>query len=107
MFAGQRKRNCFANAASNQFEAGTFNATKLHVLRADVGRTLDAESQHLAVEVAAKLRYIFVVGVQHGGPAGVQALDPLILRARALGPGLEKLQMRPSDTVPHRTTLLP
>src|SRR5258708_38669031 len=98
MFAGQGGRNRFANAACNQFEAGTFNATKLYVLRADVGRTLDAEGQHLAVEVAAKLRYIFVVGVQHGGPAGVQALDQLILGARDLGYRLEKLEMRRSDT---------
>ena len=58
---------------------------------------MQTERHDPAVEVAAELRNIFVVGVQHGDAAGVQRLDQLILGARDCGDGFEELQMNGRD----------
>ena len=54
---------------------------------------MQSVQHHLAVKVAAELRYVLVVGIEYRGTVGGQGLDQFVLCARDFGDRLEKLQV--------------
>ena len=66
MSAYQRQNGSLAHAVYDHIERGAFRASGLDLFGADVGVCARAIHHHLALEVAAKLRNILIVGIKYG-----------------------------------------
>ena len=72
-------------------------AVGLDVLRHHGCGLVQSESDDRSVKVAAELRNVRIVGIQHSDAAGRQRLDELILRARNSRNRIEELQVYRCD----------
>ena len=95
-----------AEEAAHEIEPRAFGSEGLDILRADVCgydcRWLQSKCKHFALEVAAELAHIFVVGIQHRGASVRKTLDQLIFRPRDSGDRIEIFQMHGGNVGHHR-----
>src|SRR5581483_1998533 len=93
MSAQQGAGNRLANAICHQIKAGASSSEQLDVLRAYIGIRRESEKDALALEVAAKLRTVFVVSIQEGGAARSERRNQFEFCTRDAGDGIKILQM--------------
>ena len=84
-----------AMARHDDIKLRALGAPRLYVFGAYImngGRGPQSVGNNLAFEVAAELRDVFVVGIEHGGSARGQRLNQFVFRARNSGQRIEKFQ---------------
>ncbi len=103
--AEQRTVHRLAHFAADKIETGAFGSKHLDVLRPYVRRNagcgLHPKHHHLALEIAAELADIFIVGVQDCRATVRKGRNQLVFRARDAGNGVEALQMHGSHVGDH------
>ena len=97
MFPDQRPPAVLPHSIQHHVKLRALGAPALHILSSNVGYRAHSVGYNLAFEVAAELRNVFVIGIEHGDSSGGERLDELILRARNAGKRIKKLQVHGSD----------
>ncbi len=95
------KRACSRTAGDHHVKLRSLRAAAVHILRPHVGCGSRPVGDHLALEVAAELRNVFVVGIEHSRSAGGQRLNQFVLRPRNSSDRIKKLQMHGSNVGDH------
>ena len=101
MRANQVQDGLFAATADHEIERGPFRSLGLDVFRPHVRRRAQAIKNYFAAKIAAKLRNVFVVGVQYRGSARWQRFNQFVFRACDARYRIKKLQMYGRDICYH------
>ena len=92
----QRPASMLVRSVQDHIKLGTLRAAALYIFCPYVSDFAQSISHDLPFEIAAKLRNVFVVRIEHGGSTGGERLDQFIFRPRNAGDRIEKLQVHRS-----------
>jgi len=93
----QRQDRLLARVASHDLKRRALRSALFDGVGADVGGMLQRVAHHPPVEVAAELRHVLIVRVQHRGASPGKPGDQLILGARDLRHRVEESQVHGRD----------